>query len=192
MRTLLLTLTGVIVLAIGCTNDAREQATDPSRTPSAKSPTDDQEQIEIYAEVIRHLVTEDHTFGHGSSPFKHVYVVNGAIRDAGDARGNHFGPAPQPFPSTVVNGIEQELRDLPPLEFVTAADKLREGRQGMGGVRNNGVIITLGPIEYEGGEVHVGNGLWCGGLCGQWLTYVLQEKEGHWRIAGTTGTTAIS
>jgi hypothetical protein len=54
------------------------------------------------------------------------------------------------------------------------------------------VIITLGPIARRKGRVHVANGLWCGGVCGQWLTYVLREFEGQWSITGTTGPYAIS
>lgn len=192
MRSSLVILCVLVMLAPGCTDDSPERAAGPPPPRPSDTPSGNKEQIEIYSTVIRRLVTKDHTFGGGPSPFKYVYVVNGAIRDAGDARGNHFGPAPQPFPSAVVDGIQQELVDLPPVEFVTAADDLRRGKQGMGGVKNDGVIISLGSIEHEDDELHVGNGLWCGGTCGQWLTYVLEAKQGEWKVTGTTGTTAIS
>jgi hypothetical protein len=61
-----------------------------------------------------------------------------------------------------------------------------------GGVKKGDVIITLGPIERKKGRVHVANGLWCGRVCGHWLTYVLREFEGRWSITGTTGLVSIS
>jgi hypothetical protein len=62
----------------------------------------------------------------------------------------------------------------------------------MGGVKNDGVIISLGPIERKKGRVHVATGLWCNSTCGQWLTYVLKQRDENWRITGTTGPYAIS
>jgi hypothetical protein len=76
--------------------------------------------------------------------------------------------------------------------FVVDGNDVRRGRQGMGGVKDNGVIISLGPIEPKKDRIHVFNSLWCGGLCEQWLTYVLAKDGRHWRITGTTGTSAIS
>lgn len=78
------------------------------------------------------------------------------------------------------------------MEFIDDPDSVRVGRQGLGGVKNDGVIITLGPITKHGSRIHVPNGLWCGGLCGQWLTYVLKHGPRGWEISGTTGSAAIS
>ncbi|MFN2593580.1 MAG: hypothetical protein ABR579_01675, partial [Actinomycetota bacterium] len=68
----------------------------------------------------------------------------------------------------------------------------RQGRDALGGVKNSGVVISLGPIRRRSEQVLVPNTLWCNGLCGQWLTYVLANRNGHWRITGTTGPAAIS
>jgi hypothetical protein len=38
---------------------------------------------------------------------------------------------------------------------------------GIGGVKNEGVIIILGPIKQAQEKIPVPTGLWCGGLCGQ-------------------------
>lgn len=155
-------------------------------------PTDEvSAEVEIYSAVVRRLV-RDHTFGGGKSPFKHIYVLNGPIPDAGDFRGDPLGPAPKQFPSDVIAGIGEQLEDLVPVTFVTDGNNVRRGEQGMGGVKNHGVIITLGPIDSKKDQVHVSNGLWCGGLCGQWLTYVLAKDGGQWKITGTTGPYIIS
>ncbi len=193
MREMLVILFAATIVAAGCTNEPEQPSTAPSPPMGTATPTEDvAAEIEIYSAVIRRLVTKDHTFGRGPSPFKHVYVVNGAISDAGDPLGDHFGPPKEPFPSELVHDVEQRLQDLPPVRFVSDANDLRRGKEGAGGVKNNGVIITLSPIQRKDGKVHVPNGLWCGGTCGQWLTYVLAEDGARWKITGTTGPYAIS
>jgi hypothetical protein len=61
-----------------------------------------------------------------------------------------------------------------------------------GHVKNGGVLISLGPIEEDRRRVRVGNSLWISGLAGQWLTYVLEQRDGHWTVTGRSGPTAIS
>lgn len=59
-------------------------------------------------------------------------------------------------------------------------------------VKNDGVIVTVGPVEEHGKRVHVGHEIWCGGLCGEWFTYVLERRHGGWVITGDIGDHAIS
>lgn len=194
MRIIAVVLSAVVILAGACTSERAHQA-DRSSPPPQTQTTDEKppSRVEIYAAVIRRLVTRDHTFGRGPSPFEHVYVVNGAITDVGDPQaGDPFGPAPEPFPSAVVEGIKEQLQTLPRVRFIIDGNRVRRGKQGMGGVKNDGVIISLGPIERKNRFVQVSNRLWCSGDCGQWLTYVLRQSESRWRITGTTGPYAIS
>jgi hypothetical protein len=141
--------------------------------------------------VIRRLVTKDHTFGRAPSPFKYVYVIDGTIPGAGNVR-TGLGPAAEPFAKALKQAIEDRLQDLLPLEFIADPDSVRIGKEGMGGVRNDGVIIRLSPIKPVQDEIHISTGLWCGGTCGQWLTYVLSQDQDRWKITGTTGPYAIS
>lgn len=184
----------VVAVAVACTNGSPSSSTPQPNTP-AETPQDRPlPEAEIYAAVIRQLATKDHTFGkRGASPFKVLYVVNGAIARAGKSRGDPFGPAPDPFRPDVLNGIRRKLGDeVPPLRFVIDGNKFQRGH-GLGlGVRNAGVIISLGPIEIKKDRVHVRNMLWCGSLCAQGLTYVLSERDGRWVITGTTGPITIA
>jgi hypothetical protein len=184
----------VIVVAVvltACDPTGRQPLGVGQPSPTVSGRADERTRAQIYAAVIRQLVTRDHTFGRAPSPFKYVYVVDGPIPGAGNVR-TGIGPSPQPFPDAVKQAIEDRLGDLPPLEFISDPDRVRLGKQGAGGVKNDGVIISLGPVEPEEDEIQVSTGLWCGGTCGQWLTYVLSEDEGRWRITGTTGPYAIS
>jgi hypothetical protein len=195
MRRTAVILIAAVIAACGCASQGAQPSTSPSPSVGTAAPTDDGgAEVEVYAAVIRRLVTEDHTFGRGASPFRHVYVVNGPIPDAGDpgAVGALFEVAPEPFPPHVMAGIVEELDDLPPVTFVADADRVRRGGRGMGGVRHDGVVIALGPLEPRDERIHVSTSLWCGGLCGQWLTYVLAEDDGRWEITGTTGPQAMS
>jgi hypothetical protein len=191
MRTSLVALCVAAMLMAACTDEPPEKSTMPSPLADVQTPRKELAETEIYSAVIRQLVTRDHTFGGGPSPFNSVYVVNGAINDAGEPLGDHFGPAAELFPPVVVDGIEERLRDLPPVRFIIDGSRARSGKEGLR-VKNEGVIISLGPIKRDKGGVRVPTGLWCGGTCGQWLTYVLEKRDQSWRITGTTGPYAIS
>ena len=170
--------------------------TDQDRPPIGIAPTAEPSppaiEVEIYSDVIERLVTKDHTFGRNASPFDRVYVIEGPVEGAGDPM-TGFKRSTRPFDQATKEAILVRLKDLPPIEFITDADEARIGRQGMGGVRGNGVIITLGPIRRKSPtELHVGHSLWCSGLCGSWATYVVEERDDGWKITGTTGPVAIS
>ena len=192
MKERLIALLAVALLAGACTSQPEQAgpSAPPTETPSPQA--DFQTESQVYAAVIRRLVTKDHTFGGGPSPFGYVYVVDGAIPGAGNPMKNFRQVASEPFADDLKQEILDRLTDLPPVEFVLDPDDVREGKNGMGGVEDFGVIITLGLIERKAAKVHVSNRLWCGGLCGQWLTYVLEPRGNAWRITGTTGPYAIS
>lgn len=143
--------------------------------------------VAIYAAVIRQLVTKDHTFGGGPSPFKRVFVADGVVRNASDP---HVGKGPaRRFSSAVKRGILRALRDLPPVRFVADPDEvIVECR-----VERGGALISLGPLgKGRGDAVTVANGLFFACLGGQWLTYVLEPAAGTWRVVGTKGPISIS
>jgi hypothetical protein len=125
-----------------------------------------------------------------------VYVMDGVVAGAGKIDGNveESDPA-QPFSDEVKAGLLSGLADLPPIEFVSERSSVLVGTNSgtaPGNVKNKGVLISLGPIEGSGTKVEVGNSLWISGLAGQWLTYVLQARDGAWKVVGTTGPVAIS
>jgi len=160
----------------------------PASTPTTQATTDE---AVIYAAVIQRLVTKDHTFGGTKSPFQYIYVVDGPVAGAGDPEAEQAEPS-QPFSDKIKNEIKAELAELPPIHFISDANSVRLDDDSVAGVKNEGAVITLGPVEPEENHVEVGTGLWCGGLCGQWLTYELRLKGTTWHVTGTTGPVAIS
>jgi hypothetical protein len=54
----------------------------PPPRPQTKPGDGVARRIEIYSAVIRRLVTRDHTFGSGPSPFQRIYVLDGVIAES--------------------------------------------------------------------------------------------------------------
>jgi hypothetical protein len=185
-------------IAAGCnsTNTAKSvpstPATEQDTTTTATRP---QAKSEIYAAVIRQLVTEDHGFGGAPSPYRHVYVRNAPVQGAGNAMTSHLRPRAG-FAEPTLTAIASQLGDLPPLTFVSASRQATVGSFRNGGwphAKNGGVLITLGPIRWVGRRtVLVPNSRWATPLNGQWLTYRLKHSDGSWRVVGTVGPVAIS
>ena len=147
--------------------------------------------IGVYAAVFRQLVTKDHTFGGGLSPFDRVFIVSGVVEKGGRTR--NMWKITEPFSEEVRAGLRSELRALPPITFVSGAEAHRIVDERMdGGDGRFAAILSVGPIDGDGSKVEVSNSLWCGGLCAQWSTYVLEATNGGWKTTGTTGPIAIS
>ncbi|MGH3091525.1 MAG: hypothetical protein ACRDOG_04230 [Gaiellaceae bacterium] len=142
----------------------------------------------IYAAVVRQLVTEDHTFGAGPSPYRRAFVADGVVRDAGDPLAGNEKPAKR-FSAAIKREILAALRDLRPVRFVADPDTVVVDCR----VERRGVLISLGTIgERSGDAVTVANNLFSGCKGGRWQTYVLKPRDGSWRVVGTTGPIAIS
>jgi hypothetical protein len=189
----------LILIPLGCGSEANEpDSASPGSQPEGTGTSDlvPRETV-IYAAVIRQLVTKDHTFGGADPGFRVVYVMDGVVKGAGDVDGNvdESDPA-EPFGDDVKAGLRTALGgDLPPIEFVSERSSVVVGTnsgKAPGHVKNEGVLISLGPIEGSGTKAEVGNSLWINGLAGQWQTYVLEARDGAWKVAGTTGPVAIS
>lgn len=182
------------LLLPGCTDQPRTMpAPAESGGPTSAESISPAERrtIEIYSVVLRRLVLKDHTFGRGRSPFRQVYVLDGSVGSGSIMR--QMWKIEKPFSDDVRRGLLAELRALPPITFISGAEAKRMGKKGMEtGLEGMGVILSVGSIDRHVSRVEVSNSLWCGGLCGQWMTYVLERSEGRWKITGTTGPAAIS
>lgn len=181
-----------LALLVSACDPAPPRKAEPASSPGTAEQRETSAEAQIYSTVIRRLVTKDHTFGQAASPFEYVYVVDGAVPKAANVLAG-FRHAHQPFPGALKRSIMGKLENLPPLDFVKDPESVLIGRfPGDAAVRNQGVLIRLGPIRPSGNKLEVGTGLHCGGTCGQWLTYVLSRQGGVWRITGTTGPYAIA
>jgi hypothetical protein len=122
---------------------------------------------------------------------KKIFVLDGVISNAADPM--KLNNPEQPFGHNLKGGIRflAGLADLPPIDFVADRESVVVGRPP-GRARGGGAIVSLGPIEGAGSRVEVGVNTWSNSLAATWLTYVIEEKDGHWKVTGTTGPMAIS
>jgi hypothetical protein len=174
----------VALLAAGCHGGPTES------DAGGKSPeTTDEEKrmIDVYAAIIRQLVTKDHTFGSGRSPFERVYVLDGVAADSDAVRSQ----AAEPFSPAVRAGILEKLRDLPPVEFVSDPGSVVAGEKRCAHVIGDGALITLHRITGGAEKVSVRSQLFFACLGGLSLTYLLEPDEKGWRVTGTKGPSVI-
>jgi hypothetical protein len=167
----------------GATTETRRLAVHP-----------DARTVAVYSAVVGQLVTKDHTFGGGEAPFERIFIDVRIDEDAADplgGLGDHPPSAPR-LPAEDQAAILRELTDLPRVRFVEDADSVIVGRDSCARVKGKGALITLGPIARGSKRVTVPNGLFIACLGGQWLTYVLERRDGDWRVTGTNGPIAIS
>ena len=53
-------------------------------------------------------------------------------------------------------------------------------------------ILGIGEPTFAGDTATVPVSLWCGGVCGTWLTYRVELLDGRWQVTGVEGPIAVS
>lgn len=167
-----------------------------SACASRQGPTNDpgtdpatQRAVSIYEAVIRQLVTtEDSTFG-PNPRFPVIYLLERARRDAADPEAP--GGDEAPLSNDVKSHLLDALSDLP-IEFISDQDTVIKPVEEGGGVKDEGVVVTVGFIPEGQEQVEVQASLYAGNLAATWLTYVVKRSSQGWQVTGTTGPVAIS
>jgi hypothetical protein len=137
----------------------------------------------VYAAAIRHLVEAE-----GQDPGR-IYVLDRAVKGAADPT----GPAGEgdPIPQGVHDRVREELALLGRVVFVSDRDEVVEASSA-DEVRNQGILITLGPVPSGGDRVEVEASGYRNLLSGSWQTLVLERHGLRWQVTGTTGPVAMS
>lgn len=179
MRATHLVLVAVVLTACGQPQEA---------TPGQLRPadlTDVEREAFIYAAAVRHLVEED-----GDEP-KRIYVLDRAVSGAADASGPAEGEG-TPIPQGVQDRVREELALLGRVVFISDRDDVINPESKGGRVRNDGILITLGPVPTGPDRVEVEASSYRGLLGGTWQTLVLERRGLRWQVTGTTGPVAVS
>ncbi|MDE0370502.1 MAG: hypothetical protein OXI84_10225 [bacterium] len=158
-------------------------ATDP---PSGPDPAI--AESAIHAAVVRQLVEFDNTYG-PDHRFTELLILDHVDTHAGDPyrQGNPGASLTDGQRSAIRAAVEH----LAPVRFINNRDNYIR-RDVLMPTISGSAIITLAPVEFDNQGATVGVELWCGGVCGIWLTYrVVQEPDG-WTVTGTEGPRAIS
>jgi hypothetical protein len=143
---------------------------------------------EIYVQVLRRYLG---TPGENSFPgttFAAVYVLDRADPAAA-------GPMSRSGTGAAIDADTQRrvVAEVPRVTFVADRHSVLENEDGCAQVTNGGILITLGTVDGDADEVHVGINGFVACLGATWLTYVLHQEPGiGWRVTGTTGSMAIA
>ncbi len=165
---ILTTLVVFVFLAAACGSDASVPG----------SETDGPGPGSAMAVALEELITKDHTFGDGPPLFTD-YLVQSDLVDDGRALTDE---------ERVV--IENAVGAFGTVQWIGDADDYIT--DGLRPTVEGGVILGLGESEIDGDSALVPVSLWCGGLCGTWLTYELELSEGAWVVTGIDGPVVIS
>ncbi|MBE0695310.1 MAG: ABC transporter permease [Anaerolineaceae bacterium] len=170
----------------------------PTPTPAKEVTTQagvltQEEEAQIYTEVLRQLYTVDHTFGNNPPNWQVIYLITKTDDKVGAPNSSQAGD-PVAIPEGVLSGISKQLDDLPAQIILveTRADVSTDAKNGT--VDNGkGVIFTLGNIHLEQDEtIHVSASLYFSSVGAAGKTYILSKKDGVWQITGDTGVEWIS
>lgn len=148
----------------------------------------------VYTAVLKKALV-DAWSGRGESGFRVIFVDDGVVPRA--ATSIRMEDPRRPFAADLKAGMRflREQGDLPPIEFVAEREAALRG-PGAGRyaarVKNKGLLVSLGRIRATPKRAEVGAMLWVDVKAMEWLTYVVKEKQGGWRVVGTTGPVAIS
>ena len=150
--------------------------------PSTPSPSDaiaeDPARADLIAAAVKQLLTVDNSFG-GVDVFDDIRVAAVIGADPG-----------QPLQGLDREMIAETLSELGAVRYVDNADAeikalFEESPTGVAVVSVERVLILDDRAEVE-------MRLWCGSLCGVFLTYEAAPQDGGWDITGTIGPIAMS
>jgi hypothetical protein len=145
----------------------------------------DHDRVAVYAEVIRHMTTEQGQ----PSGFRVIYVLDRIVGNDADPDDPAVGRA---IDSADQRALAEALRDVAPLEFVPTRSEVVGPMEDGGRVRNEGIFLTVGPISGEDERVLVPATTYLGNLAATWQTWVVERVGDRWHVTGTEGPVAIS
>ncbi|MDH3308468.1 MAG: hypothetical protein OEO77_13240, partial [Acidimicrobiia bacterium] len=139
---------------------------------------EDPAQASLLAGAVRRLLTVDNSFG-GADVFDDIRIatVIGADPD-------------QPLQFLDLEMIAVAVSELGTVQYIDDADSeikalLEESPDGV-------AVVSVEQVAILDDRALVEMRLWCGSLCGVFLTYEAESQNGGWNIIGTTGPIVMS
>ncbi|MGD2102561.1 MAG: hypothetical protein PVG83_10040 [Acidimicrobiia bacterium] len=144
---------------------------------------------EIMTVALTQLVTVDNTFGGGPPPFTEYLIQTRTDPRAGDVTGGSGEPSRE-LTGAERAAIEEALAEYGPVRWIDDPDEWRT--PDLMPQIEGSVILGIGEPVVEDGSALVPVSLWCGGLCGTWLSYRVDLVDGLWEVSGIEGPVAVS
>ena len=144
---------------------------------------------EIMAAALVELITEDHTFGTGPPPFTEYLIQNRIDPSSGDPTAPTDG-ATRPLTDAELVAIEDAISPFGAVRWIEDPAGFRT--PDLVPTIEGSAILGVGEPTIEGDTGLVPVSMWCGGLCGTWLTYRLDLVDDVWVVTGIEGPIAVS
>ena len=154
----------------------QEPNTDPP--PGDEVVFEDEAQAQLLANAVERLLTVDNAMG-TTDAFDDIRVGR-AIE----------GGRPRPLQQLDLEVIAGTLGDLGAITFVD--DPSGEIESLFENPPRGTAVVTVTDLVLLDDHAQVGLHLWCGPLCGVFLTYEATPADPGWAIIGTTGPISIS
>jgi len=156
---------------------------------SEPEPEDSGPSAEVLAAAILQLITKDHTFGQGPPPFTEYLVQSRLDPFAGNPTGSDLQDTRE-LTTAERTAIEAAVSPFGRVRWI--GDPADWRTDDLRPIVEGGVILGVGEPSLGEDTGLVPVSLWCGGLCGTWLTYRLDLTDGVWAVTGIEGPIAIS
>jgi hypothetical protein len=144
---------------------------------------------DVLAAAILELITEDHTFGDGPPPFTDYLIQSKFDPFAGTPTGTEEAN-PRLLTVEEQAAIESAVGGYGEVQWIDDPDVFRT--TDLMPTIEGAVILGVGEPVFDGDDALVPVSLWCGGLCGTWLTYKLSLTDTGWVVTGIEGPIAVS
>jgi hypothetical protein len=160
-----------------------ERAVD--QPPVDADPVEDPVRAELLAEAVERLLTVDNMFS-ADDPFDDIQVATVI-----------GGDVDQPLSGLELEMIAAAIQDLGSVQFIEDAGAVRqalfEASQPEVAVSPDQVaVVSIDRVLLLDDRAEVEMSLWCGSLCGVYLTYEAVPQDGMWDITGIIGPVAVS
>ena len=143
----------------------------------------------MMAAALVELVTEEHGFGSGPPPFTEYLIQDRTDLSAGDASAFADGTT-RPLTDSERAAIEEVISPFGIVRWID--DPSDYSTSDLAPTIEGAAILGVGEplVETETGLVPVS--MWCGGVCGTWLTYRVDLVDDQWAVTGVEGPIAVS
>jgi hypothetical protein len=144
---------------------------------------------EMMAAALVELITENHGFSDGPAPFT-VYLIQNRTDPSAVIVDAPTDDSVRPLTVTEMRAIEDAVSEYGTVRWID--DPAQWQTPDLTPTVEGAAILGVGEpvVEDQSGLVPVS--MWCGGLCGTWLTYRLDLTNTAWRVTGIEGPIAIS
>ena len=171
-------------IAEGVIVAAQIESDAPSTQTSAPEPFDP-DRAAVMVAGLRELVFVDNMFG-GGPVFDDILVATVIGGDPDLAlhpleREMIAAALEGPAGVTFVADAQAETKRL--FEASTEASAVSPGLPA---------VVSIGDVRIAGGRAELDLSLWCGSVCGVFLTYEVVATDGGWEVTGTVGPIAVS